>query len=70
MQALPRILTVRGSALSEGSPSPAWSSRCYCVGNAPDCLDPGSPDVSNTLPIDETVSAPDGRYELRIPEPS
>jgi hypothetical protein len=69
-QALPRILTVKGSALGEGQPLPGVVIQIYCLGNAPDCIAEESPDISNTLPIDETVSGSDGSYELRIPEPN
>ena len=69
-QRLPRKLTVRGSALGDGMPIPGAVIQVFCVGNAPDCLDPEFPDVSNTPPIDETVSGPDGKYELYVPEPS
>jgi hypothetical protein len=45
--------------------------QIYCLGNnAPDCVAAESPDISNTLPIDETVSDSDGNYDLRIPEPN
>ncbi len=70
-QALPRILTVKGQALGGGQPLPGVVIQVYCLGNnAPDCVAAESPDVSNTLPIDETVSGPDGNYDLRIPEPN
>jgi hypothetical protein len=69
-QALPRILTVKGQALGDGQPLPGVVIQIYCLGNAPDCVASESPDVTNTLPIDETVSGPDGNYELRIPEPN
>jgi hypothetical protein len=69
-QPLPRILTVKGNAMGEGQPIPGVVIQIYCLGNAPDCVAEESPDVSNTLPIDETVSGADGSYELRIPEPN
>jgi hypothetical protein len=76
-QALPRILTVKGQALGEGQPPAVGRQplagaviQIYCQGNAPDCVADDSPDISNTLPIDETVSDPDGNYDLRIPEPN
>ncbi len=76
-QALPRILTVKGQALGEGQaaavgrqPLAGAVIQIYCQGNAPECVADESPDISNTLPIDETVSGPDGNYDLRIPEPN
>jgi hypothetical protein len=69
-QALPRILTVKGQALGDGQTLPGVVIQIYCLGNAPDCVAPESPDISNTLPIDETVSDAVGNYELRIPEPN
>ena len=53
-----------------GKPLPGVVIQIYCLGNAPDCVAEESPDISNTLPIDETVSGPDGNYDLRIPEPN
>jgi hypothetical protein len=70
VQALPGILTVKGQAMAEGQPLPGVVIQVYCQGNAPDCVAEESPDISNTLPIDETVSGPDGSYELRIPQPN
>jgi hypothetical protein len=67
---LPRPLTVTGFARGEGTPLPGAVIQIFCLGSAPDCVAEESPDVSNTLPIDETVSGPDGSYTLKVPEPN
>jgi hypothetical protein len=43
--------------------------QIFCLGSAPDCIDKTSPDISNTPPIDETVSGADGSYLLHVPDP-
>jgi hypothetical protein len=43
--------------------------QIFCLGSAPDCIDRSSPDISNTPPIDETVSGADGSYLLHVPDP-
>ena len=43
--------------------------QVFCLGSAPTCIDPESPDITSTPPIDETVSGSDGRYQLYVPDP-
>ena len=66
---LPMRLGVSGAALENGSPAPGVLVQVFCVGAAPTCIDAEAPDVTGTAPIDETVSGPDGRYQLWVPDP-
>jgi hypothetical protein len=69
-QRLPPGLAVKGTALDTmGLMVPGVVVQIFCVGAAPDCIDSDSPDISNTPPIDETVTGPDGSYLLHVPDP-
>ncbi|HEY0705662.1 MAG TPA: hypothetical protein VGG33_02640 [Polyangia bacterium] len=44
--------------------------QAFCRGDAPTCVELAAPDISTTLPIDETVSGADGSYQLWLPNPA
>ena len=66
---LPNRLSLSGSALENGSAAAGVVIQVFCLGSAPTCIDPEAPDITNTPPIDETVSGSDGRYQLYVPDP-
>ena len=68
-RALPARLGLSGAALENGNPAGGVVIQVFCLGAAPTCIDPESPDITSTPPIDETVSTPDGRYQLWLPDP-
>jgi hypothetical protein len=68
-RALPRALPLTGLTQENGAPLAGVVIQVFCLGSAPTCIDAEAPDISSTPPIDETVSGPDGRYQLFIPDP-
>ncbi len=68
-QTLPLPLPVVGATVVRGTALPGAVIQIYCRGSAPACVDREAPDITNTLPIDETVSAADGSYRVWIPDP-
>jgi hypothetical protein len=66
---LPERLALSGATLENGQAAPGVVVQVFCVGSAPICIDPETPDITNTPPLDETVSGPDGRYQLHLPDP-
>ena len=69
VQKLPRRLSVSGHTRSGADAVSGVVLQVFCLGAAPDCIDPAAADVSNTLPVDETVSGADGSYQLYVPDP-
>lgn len=43
--------------------------QVFCVGAAPDCVDPAAPTTDLARPLAETTSGADGAYVLSLPEP-
>jgi hypothetical protein len=43
--------------------------QAFCIGEAPDCVDPGSIVPATARPVAETVSDGDGRFRLILPDP-
>lgn len=43
--------------------------QAYCIGDAPDCVDPGSIVPATARPVAETVSDGDGGFHLVLPDP-
>jgi hypothetical protein len=67
---LPLRLSLNGSTLGPvGEPLPGAVIQVFCRSRAPGCVDPDRLDVSSTLPLDETVSGVDGRYQIWLPDP-
>jgi hypothetical protein len=65
---LPARLSLSGTTIINGQgPVAGAIVQVFCRGPAPACVDRSAADVSATLPIDETVSGADGRYELGLP---
>jgi hypothetical protein len=66
---VPAPLPLTGMAQHNGAPLSGVVIQVFCVGSAPTCIDAEAPDISNTPPIDETVSTGGGRYQLFVPDP-
>jgi hypothetical protein len=66
---LPRRLGLNGTVTSGGLPLAGAVVQVFCINVAPDCVDPSAPNLETTRPLDETVSAGDGSYQLSLPDP-
>jgi hypothetical protein len=66
---LPARLSLSGTTtgINPMGPVPGALVQVFCRGPAPACVDRSAADISATLPVDETVSGADGRYELGLP---
>jgi hypothetical protein len=66
---LPARLPLTGVVSFDGTPVSGAVVQIFCVGDAPDCVDPTAPNIDATRPLDENVSGPDGGYQLSLPDP-
>jgi hypothetical protein len=63
-------VTFIGTVTVEQSVVPGAVVQVYCTGLPPDCVDPLAPETDAARPVGETVTGPDGRFQVHLPDPS
>lgn len=59
-----------GVITAEAAAVPGAVIQVFCIGKAPECVDPDNAQAGGARALDEAVSDREGRFEVHLPDPA